>query len=740
MRYSELIENTDSDDDLFAKPLADRIRARLAELEDQDFMEPEDMIDQVAEEFNLEVEQVYDLLDDEVYENTDDDDLFGGSDRGTPSPEKAVAKFKMFFPINKRVSWSKMHFGTVDRLFGFSTDSRFHAGASYDRHSYWGTQAYTNRQTGLGLLIYEDSGQGTWAYLGAQSREDMAHMIQQLIAADQLEDPEAAKQRRLAKQQGRAAAAEKKGIRVGAKIRVPYQGQTATAEVVSISKAGKLNLRMIDGPDAGQLHSWQPSAHSVRKADVLGENDDDDDELFGEPRSYMFIVAAPDDEIVGNYKNIEDALDAARFLVDDYLEAGYEDTDAIRVMKYKTDSDGMVDFDEAGVTVGTIYLGTGELAENFDDDDMFATPTIKFADLFNEYDEDQLMVQGFQYGDHPEQDIEILNDYLEGYKDFRVVGISGGEHDLVLHLDRSSKLKETDDEELFGEPVNKKIAKWLHNYAVRMQQEPDHWSAFSADEGDEYENDIAEIKEQGQVLQSIAQTFATEGLKEGLRVFGYRAHEYDNWWWDRIAPELNDETGISLEDLVDEINIGESENPDHDDNELFGSPALTAAKIGKLLGAAGVTSGEIVDPESVNLALHRIAALDKYRIRAEIMQQQWLNMDEDTAWNMVDDIANVVYDINGDGWEPEDTIYNESDDELFGKKWHERINMSSIELDGIDRSDSPDFSDAHVSYAEFDDGKPLNNEQLEWLTNELGSTGELHELVWDSLHEGQHAL
>jgi hypothetical protein len=532
MRYRELIENTDSDDDLFAKPLADRIRARLAELEDQDMMEPDDMIDTVAEEFNLEVEQVYDLLDDEVYENTDDD--------------------------------------------------------------------------------------------------------------------------------------------------------------------------------------------------------------------------------------------------------------------------------------------------------LFATPKIAFNDVFNEYDEDQLISFGFSYGDDVQSDIRILNGYLEGYRDFRVVDISGGEHDLVLHLDRSSKLKETDDDELFGESVNKKIAKWLHNYAVRMQQEPDHWSAFSADEGDEYQNDIAEIKEQGQVLQSIAQTFATEGLREGLRVFGYRAHEYDNWWWDRIAPELNDETGISLEDLVDEINIGESENPDHDDDELFGtpektwefqgnehdmdakadyiqdqarglrlkflgrheyenwvvayefkgreqnlkrldsilrnslgdgyggadsvdvnessddelfgSPALTAAKIGKLLGAAGITSGEIVDPESVNMALHRIAALDKYRVKAEIMQQQWLNMDEDTAWDMIDDIANVVYDINGDGWEPEDTIYNESDDELFGKKWHERIDMSSIEIDGVDHRDSPDFSDAHVSYAEFDDGKPLNNEQLEWLTNELGSTGKLHELVWDSLYEDRHAL
>ena len=64
----ESVQETDNDDDLFAKPLADRIRDRMAELEDQDFMEPEDMIDQVADEFNLEVEQVYDLLDDDLNE------------------------------------------------------------------------------------------------------------------------------------------------------------------------------------------------------------------------------------------------------------------------------------------------------------------------------------------------------------------------------------------------------------------------------------------------------------------------------------------------------------------------------------------------------------------------------------------------------------------------------------------------------------------------------------------------
>lgn len=468
----------------------------------------------------------------ELIENTDDDDdLFGGRDRESLTAEKAVTKFKMFFPINKRVSWSKMHFGTVERLFGFTSDSRFHAGRAVNRNEYWGTQAYTNRQTGLGMLVYEDSGQGTWVYLGANDRNDFARMIQQMIEAGQLEDPEAAKKRRVEKQQRRAATIEKKGLRVGSIIDIGYND--IKAEVIEIKPTtGKVVMRDITGANIGTERTW--SAYQLKKSQIIGEDNDDD---------------------------------------------------------------------------------------------LFATPKIAFNDVFNEYDEDQLMAQGFQYGDHPEQDIEILNDYLEDYKDFRVVDISGGEHDLVLHLDRSSKLRETNDD------------------------------------------------------------------------------------------------------------------------ELFGSPALTAAKIGKLLGAAGVTSGEIVDPESVNLALHRIAALNKYRIKAEIMQQQWLNMDEDTAWNMIDDIANVVYDINGDGWEPEEDPYydraNEStddDDELFAQKWHERINMRSIEIDGVDRRDYPDFADAYVSYAQYKNGRPMDELELEKLNNYLIDNGKLHELVWDSLYEDRHAL
>ena len=363
------------------------------------------------------------------------------------------------------------------------------------------------------------------------------------------------------------------------------------------------------------------SAYQISKRMIMSENDDDD--LFAEPRSYMFVVVAPDNEILSNYTRVEDAIARARAEVDDYRELGYEDDDAITVVRYK-EEENEINFDDPGVTVAVVSLGSGELRENFDDDDdMFATPKIAFNDVFNEYDEDQLMAQGFQYGDHPEQDIEILNNYLEDYKDFRVVDISGGEHDLILHLDRSSRLRETDD-------------------------------------------------------------------------------------------------------------------------DLFGTTSFNADRAGKLIATANITSGELVDPESIQHALehaaNRVMNSPVVQKKAADQLQKWMAMDNDAQWELVDEIANVVYDINGDGWEPEDTIYNESDDELFGKKWHERINMRSIQIDGVDSSDSPDFSDAHVSYAELDDGTELNDEQLEWLTNELGSTGELHELVWDSLHEDRHAL
>ena len=57
------------------------------------------------------------------------------------------------------------------------------------------------------------------------------------------------------------------------------------------------------------------------------------------------------------------------------------------------------------------------------------------------------------------------------------------------------------------------------------------------------------------------------------------------------------------------------------------------------------------------------------------------------------------------------------------------INVSSIEIDGVDPKDRPDFADAYISYATFSDGTELSDEELDKLTNEHG------DLVNELAHE-----
>jgi len=46
--------------------------------------------------------------------------------------------------------------------------------------------------------------------------------------------------------------------------------------------------------------------------------------------------------------------------------------------------------------------------------------------------------------------------------------------------------------------------------------------------------------------------------------------------------------------------------------------------------------------------------------------------------------------------------------------------IKNAEVDGVDSSDYPDFCDAFFSYAEYEDGTPLNDEELEQLGDENG--------------------
>ena len=48
-----------------------------------------------------------------------------------------------------------------------------------------------------------------------------------------------------------------------------------------------------------------------------------------------------------------------------------------------------------------------------------------------------------------------------------------------------------------------------------------------------------------------------------------------------------------------------------------------------------------------------------------------------------------------------------------------KVKIGSLEIDGVDPRDYPDFCDAYFSYAEFeDDGSPLDDDQLTELSEQ----------------------
>ena len=56
-----------------------------------------------------------------------------------------------------------------------------------------------------------------------------------------------------------------------------------------------------------------------------------------------------------------------------------------------------------------------------------------------------------------------------------------------------------------------------------------------------------------------------------------------------------------------------------------------------------------------------------------------------------------------------------------------QINYKTLEVDGIDTKDYPDFSDAYFCYGEYADGTPLTDEALEKLT-------ENGDLLYEHIH------
>ena len=66
------------------------------------------------------------------------------------------------------------------------------------------------------------------------------------------------------------------------------------------------------------------------------------------------------------------------------------------------------------------------------------------------------------------------------------------------------------------------------------------------------------------------------------------------------------------------------------------------------------------------------------------------------------------------------------------------VDYSSLEVDGVDSRDYPDFSDAYFSSGYFTDGTSMSDEDLDQLTNTHGEM--LYDKAYDSLHEASQAV
>ncbi len=61
------------------------------------------------------------------------------------------------------------------------------------------------------------------------------------------------------------------------------------------------------------------------------------------------------------------------------------------------------------------------------------------------------------------------------------------------------------------------------------------------------------------------------------------------------------------------------------------------------------------------------------------------------------------------------------------------VKIASLEVSDVDYTDWPDFCDAHISYAEYENGIELTEDELDQLNDEYPEI--IHELAFESLRD-----
>jgi len=60
------------------------------------------------------------------------------------------------------------------------------------------------------------------------------------------------------------------------------------------------------------------------------------------------------------------------------------------------------------------------------------------------------------------------------------------------------------------------------------------------------------------------------------------------------------------------------------------------------------------------------------------------------------------------------------------------VDLESVKIDGIDYKDYPDFCDAFIASAKYNNGEPLSSDDCDAFMNE--HTTVFYELVWEKAH------
>lgn len=60
------------------------------------------------------------------------------------------------------------------------------------------------------------------------------------------------------------------------------------------------------------------------------------------------------------------------------------------------------------------------------------------------------------------------------------------------------------------------------------------------------------------------------------------------------------------------------------------------------------------------------------------------------------------------------------------------VDFKSFEVENVSRNDYPDFCDAYIAYAEFKDGTPLNENEMEILHDEYSDV--VYEVALESIY------